>query len=55
MSRENNMQNIISLINNQMESMNSYSLTISRMMGNINNSINELIHLQEYVEMKTVN
>ena len=34
-----------------MESMNSYSLTISRMMGNINNSINELIHLQEYVEM----
>ncbi len=51
MSRQDNIQNIISLINSQMESMNSYSLTISRMMGNINNSINELIHLQEYVEM----
>ena len=51
MSRQDNIQNIVSLINSQMETMNSYSLTISRMMGNINNSIHELIHLQEYVEM----
>ena len=48
---ENNVQNIISLINSQMDSMNSYSLTISRMMGNINNSVRELIRLQEYAEM----
>ena len=48
---ENNVQNIISLINNQINSMNSYSLSISRMMGNINNSVHELIRLQEYVEM----
>jgi hypothetical protein len=52
MSRQDNIQNIISLINSQMESMNSYSLTISRMMGNINNSVHELIRLQEYVEME---
>ena len=48
MSRQDNIQNIVSLINSQMETMNSYSLTISRMMGNINNSIHELIHLQNF-------
>ena len=48
---QDNVQNIITLVNSQIIMMNTYNTNVSRMMSNINTSVQDLIRLQEYIEM----
>jgi hypothetical protein len=51
MMSQDNVQNIITLVNSQIIMMNTYNTNVSRMMSNINTSVQDLIRLQEYIEM----
>jgi hypothetical protein len=51
MMSHDNVQNIIALVNSQINMMNTYNTNVSRMMSNINTSVQDLIRLQEYIEM----
>ena len=52
MNNINNINNITTLINNQIVMMNTYNNNVSQSMQHISSSIRELIHLQETRDME---